>query len=107
MATPGITFPFSLVESAVTPANPPRDRKSTRLNSSHANIPYAVFCLKKKITEARSVITIKILGDAGYDFAFLDSEHAMLGAETIVDLAQMALACNICPLVRVTDLAYP
>src|SRR3712207_9111737 len=31
--------------------NPPtyqQDRKSTRLNSSHANISYAVFCLKKK-----------------------------------------------------------
>src|SRR5438445_2493432 len=26
----------------------PIDRKSTRLNSSHANISYAVFCLKKK-----------------------------------------------------------
>src|SRR3712207_8738323 len=31
--------------SADTPAT---DRKSTRLNSSHANISYAVFCLKKK-----------------------------------------------------------
>src|SRR3712207_7388001 len=30
------------------PADP--DRKSTRLNSSHANISYAVFCLKKKKT---------------------------------------------------------
>src|SRR3712207_8176599 len=28
----------------------PEDRKSTRLNSSHANISYAVFCLKKKNT---------------------------------------------------------
>src|SRR3712207_7033684 len=28
----------------------PEDRKSTRLNSSHANISYAVFCLKKKKT---------------------------------------------------------
>src|SRR3712207_8180589 len=28
----------------------PADRKSTRLNSSHANISYAVFCLKKKNT---------------------------------------------------------
>src|SRR3712207_8147312 len=27
---------------------PAADRKSTRLNSSHANISYAVFCLKKK-----------------------------------------------------------
>src|SRR5947209_17021931 len=30
---------------------PHRDRKSTRLNSSHANISYAVFCLKKKKTK--------------------------------------------------------
>src|SRR2546429_5238658 len=29
--------------------NQPRDRKSTRLNSSHGYISYAVFCLKKKI----------------------------------------------------------
>src|SRR3712207_7646242 len=28
--------------------SPDEDRKSTRLNSSHANISYAVFCLKKK-----------------------------------------------------------
>src|SRR3712207_7411939 len=35
------------------------DRKSTRLNSSHANISYAVFCLKKKkqkLTKIRSLI---------------------------------------------------
>src|SRR3712207_8515230 len=30
-----------------------RDRKSTRLNSSHANISYAVFCLKKKKKKTR------------------------------------------------------
>src|SRR3712207_8521734 len=30
------------------PRFPAEDRKSTRLNSSHANISYAVFCLKKK-----------------------------------------------------------
>src|SRR2546430_3253585 len=29
----------------------PPDRKSTRLNSSHSQISYAVFCLKKKIQE--------------------------------------------------------
>src|SRR3712207_8169795 len=32
------------------------DRKSTRLNSSHANISYAVFCLKKKIMNTHSVL---------------------------------------------------
>src|SRR3712207_7827017 len=31
-----------------------RDRKSTRLNSSHANISYAVFCLKKKKTKTNT-----------------------------------------------------
>src|SRR3712207_8072300 len=38
----------------------PGDRKSTRLNSSHANISYAVFCLKKKkqtIFEAEFTMT--------------------------------------------------
>src|SRR2546426_7592624 len=32
-------------------SNPKRDRKSTRLNSSHLVISYAVFCLKKKNTD--------------------------------------------------------
>src|SRR5258707_11923731 len=32
------------------------DRKSTRLNSSHANISYAVFCLKKKICYIRKIL---------------------------------------------------
>src|SRR3712207_7454171 len=32
--------------SAPAPVGPRLDRKSTRLNSSHANISYAVFCLK-------------------------------------------------------------
>src|SRR3712207_8695023 len=34
------------------------DRKSTRLNSSHANISYAVFCLKKKKNTCRSSIDL-------------------------------------------------
>src|SRR3712207_7987259 len=52
------TWVYSLVASLTTVAQlhvkrifrapSVRDRKSTRLNSSHANISYAVFCLKKK-----------------------------------------------------------
>src|SRR5258707_7755275 len=38
-----------------------QDRKSTRLNSSHANISYAVFCLKKKKS-------YPLLGDLTVDF---------------------------------------
>src|SRR3712207_7748184 len=33
------------------------DRKSTRLNSSHANISHAVFCLKKKTATPRSILS--------------------------------------------------
>src|SRR5690349_22318782 len=35
-------------KGAERPRDPFRDRKSTRLNSSHVEISYAVFCLKKK-----------------------------------------------------------
>src|SRR3712207_8605415 len=52
-AKPGDSRPPPLsTDPSTDPAEvpPPGDRKSTRLNSSHANISYAVFCLKKKIT---------------------------------------------------------
>src|SRR5207249_8253221 len=35
-----------------------RDRKSTRLNSSHVSISYAVFCLKKKTTIRKKHVTV-------------------------------------------------
>src|SRR5437588_5632075 len=37
------------------PGRPGRDRKSTRLNSSHTVISYAVFCLKKKKVEVHDL----------------------------------------------------
>src|SRR5438105_12654756 len=40
----------------------PSDRKSTRLNSSHEWISYAVFCLKKKITEYERVARVEHRG---------------------------------------------
>src|SRR3712207_7880737 len=40
-----------------------RDRKSTRLNSSHANISYAVFCLKKKMKAHQPVSQSRCDGD--------------------------------------------
>src|SRR2546430_6568235 len=40
--------------------NAATDRKSTRLNSSHSQISYAVFCLKKKKTEKHSTTVTKM-----------------------------------------------
>src|SRR5947209_9915764 len=56
---PYLMFALTWVAAALVPtyatnllfswsADQEKDRKSTRLNSSHANISYAVFCLKKK-----------------------------------------------------------
>src|SRR2546422_7044634 len=51
ISTPPKTVP-RMIEATVRPSIQPlattRDRKSTRLNSSHGYISYAVFCLKKK-----------------------------------------------------------
>src|SRR3712207_7993082 len=44
----GATVAILLGVRRLLPAASAQDRKSTRLNSSHANISYAVFCLKKK-----------------------------------------------------------
>src|SRR5258707_7191419 len=43
------------------PVGRDEDRKSTRLNSSHANISYAVFCLKKKKKAERTTRQIAVL----------------------------------------------
>src|SRR5205085_12682675 len=52
LATPNWTFTGFRVlsddDSAGSDHRPVLDRKSTRLNSSHSQISYAVFCLKKK-----------------------------------------------------------
>src|SRR5690349_24017877 len=47
----------SLTRTLTTLAAKARDRKSTRLNSSHVEISYAVFCLKKKKTQ-KSILDI-------------------------------------------------
>src|SRR5256884_1870171 len=45
-----VSFASSSTCKTVTPDDLAKDRKSTRLNSSHGYISYAVFCLKKKKT---------------------------------------------------------
>src|SRR2546427_9037118 len=47
-------------DAVAVPADAHRDRKSTRLNSSHSQISYAVFCLKKKKRQGRVSVEIDI-----------------------------------------------
>src|SRR2546429_6424544 len=51
--------PPSPIRSRSCPRPAPRDRKSTRLNSSHGYISYAVFCLKKKKQRSERLSILK------------------------------------------------
>src|SRR2546429_1437134 len=56
MRSVSLTRQLAMLRSVVVPSAYRADRKSTRLNSSHGYISYAVFCLKKKKTIKYSVI---------------------------------------------------
>src|SRR2546430_6767872 len=52
-----------------------RDRKSTRLNSSHSQISYAVFCLKKKKKKNKHACSADILTIVGATYIWRDSYY--------------------------------
>src|SRR2546430_4901260 len=72
----------------------PTDRKSTRLNSSHSQISYAVFCLKKKKEDhPHGILDPVILPDSDYDdhltLILLHHSAAELLAFVLVVLLQL------------------
>ncbi len=54
----------------------------------------------------RSPDALRTLAAAGFDWAFLDTEHGGFDLETIQDLAALAVRTGISPIVRVADLQY-
>src|SRR2546422_7934430 len=64
---------FTSIVVMTSTGSPLRDRKSTRLNSSHGYISYAVFCLKKKKTERRKIESI-------VEYADWDQSHTIVSA---------------------------
>src|SRR5438874_10397698 len=58
------------------------DRKSTRLNSSHVEISYAVFCLKKK----KNKTARKYLIDENRSFVLLQSSHLRVNSYNLLDI---------------------
>src|SRR2546430_8823812 len=65
-----------VMPARVRPAQPvvvPRkDRKSTRLNSSHSQISYAVFCLKKKKNQYLTNVSSILIYISSYNTSFFD-----------------------------------
>src|SRR2546421_5001503 len=57
-----------------------RDRKSTRLNSSHDQISYAVFCLKKKKQHRASTLTLEV-GDVHATSTVADNRRVPMGTQ--------------------------
>ncbi|MBM4078272.1 MAG: aldolase [Planctomycetes bacterium] len=55
----------------------------------------------------RSSAIAQIFANVGFDFMFIDTEHADYNMETVSDIIRMARMAGIAPLVRVTDLQYP
>src|SRR2546430_7514195 len=64
-----------IVDQVVHAAQPlaHRDRKSTRLNSSHSQISYAVFCLKKK----KNIISLQVLTDFNVRLRYVLSDMSL------------------------------
>src|SRR3712207_7490320 len=56
-----VDYPPVAVASHKGDSHLAEDRKSTRLNSSHANISYAVFCLKKKNTSLYPLLLYSLI----------------------------------------------
>src|SRR5205814_7535483 len=54
---------------------PDRDRKSTRLNSSHLGISYAVFCLKKKKKKKKKIKPINIINTTAMTRVMVQETH--------------------------------
>src|SRR2546430_11546075 len=57
VSAPQSAEPLAAIIDVCTRHEAKLDRKSTRLNSSHSQISYAVFCLKKKTRTRRSIST--------------------------------------------------
>src|SRR5258705_6481429 len=71
-ATPSTTFQMELLSKSRKHAE---DRKSTRLNSSHLGISYAVFCLKKKKEKEKKVGNLLTSPIASYSSVCVSRQH--------------------------------
>jgi 2-keto-3-deoxy-L-rhamnonate aldolase RhmA len=56
--------------------------------------------------QLRSQDVVRILGDAGFHWAFVDTEHGGFDLETVQDLCRISALTGFCPIVRVSDLQY-
>ena len=56
--------------------------------------------------QLRSPDVARILADAGFHWAFIDTEHGGFDLETVQDICRVAVLVGLCPVVRVAELQY-
>src|SRR3712207_6965320 len=76
------------------PQSASQDRKSTRLNSSHANISYAVFCLKKK--KKKKITSILIITYFYYNKSPYSSSNMTMNCFTF-SYNYLLITCSLAP----------
>jgi 2-dehydro-3-deoxyglucarate aldolase/4-hydroxy-2-oxoheptanedioate aldolase len=57
--------------------------------------------------QLRAPEVARILAAAGFQWAFVDTEHGGFGPESVQDICRVANLAGLCPIVRVADLQYP
>ena len=58
------------------------------------------------VSQIRSVEVARVLAAAGFDWAFVDTEHGGFGIETVQDFCRVANLVGLAPIVRVADMQY-
>lgn len=59
------------------------------------------------VSQFRSPEVARVLAAAGFDWAFVDTEHGGFGIETVQDFCRVANLVGLAPIVRVADMQYP
>ncbi len=77
-----------------------------RLNTVKRALAEGRLQLGTGFAQLRSPEIPRILAAAGFQWAFIDTEHGGFDVETVQDICRVANLCGLCPIVRVADLQY-
>ena len=77
-----------------------------RINSVKKALAEGKLQLGTGFGQLRSQDVARILADAGFQWAFIDTEHGGFDLETVQDICRISVLVGLCPIVRVAELQY-
>lgn len=78
-----------------------------RINSIKQALAQGQVQIGTNFGQLRSPEIARLLAAAGFDWAFIDTEHGGFDLETVQDICRVSALAGLCPVVRVADLQYP